>query len=246
MTLGRPIKDLTGQRFGRLSVLYAHAARSRRGATHWICVCDCGNRTRSRSDTLQNGRAASCGCLAKERAADRIREVGFLNKDDLTGSRFGRLLVVAEAPRGESGRTRWECLCDCGRTRTVWSSNLTTRKTQSCGCLDRERKVTHGLSHTAGYKAAGCSKRRARKAGAGGTFTEQQIRELYALQGERCRYCCKQLAYQEIHRDHRMPIALGGSSDIANIQILCAACNLSKGAQHPDEYESALRRLTFA
>lgn len=60
---------------------------------------------------------------------------------DLTGQRFGRLVVVARAP-SENRRTRWHCLCDCGTEKTVRMQSLTTRnpkaQTRSCGCLHRD------------------------------------------------------------------------------------------------------------
>lgn len=58
-------------------------------------------------------------------------------KKDLTGTRFGRLTVVDEAPK-KGKKTRWNCECDCGRESIVNTSNLTTGHALSCGCLNRE------------------------------------------------------------------------------------------------------------
>jgi len=56
-------EDLTGQRFGRLIVLeFAH----NQGGTHWRCLCDCGNKTTVRSNSLKGGATHSCGCLIRE------------------------------------------------------------------------------------------------------------------------------------------------------------------------------------
>ena len=70
-------------------------------------------------------------------------------KIDLTGQRFGRLVVVREGePRRYKNvsRTRWECKCDCGRQRLVDSQSLRQGLTKSCGCylagILREEKVT--------------------------------------------------------------------------------------------------------
>lgn len=73
---------------------------------------------------------------------------------DLTGKRFGRLTVIAQAPsrKTESGRSIvvWECMCDCGNTTFVDSRHFHGRITKSCGCLKREtagnQSITHGLS----------------------------------------------------------------------------------------------------
>lgn len=56
--------DLTGQRFGRLTVV-AECGR-RNGSVTWKCQCDCGNVTEARSNHLRRGLIRSCGCLNKE------------------------------------------------------------------------------------------------------------------------------------------------------------------------------------
>lgn len=68
---------------------------------------------------------------------------------DLTGHRFGRLIVKGQI-QSDQHHTQWECLCDCGRTVTLDRQNL--RSAKSCGCYRRERRrtelITHGLSRT--------------------------------------------------------------------------------------------------
>lgn len=58
------VKDLSGQKFGRLSVIGLDDRSGRK--TYWICQCDCGNVKSVRSDSLQAGCIKSCGCLKKE------------------------------------------------------------------------------------------------------------------------------------------------------------------------------------
>lgn len=74
--------------------------------------------------------------------------------------------------------------------------------------------------------------RRARRRGAGGWHTPTQVLELFARQRGKCIYCRTSLkdGYDE---DHIVPIARGGTNDIANIQLLCPRCNGSKGARDP-------------
>jgi len=78
--------------------------------------------------------------------------------------------------------------------------------------------------------------RRARKRNNGGSHTAQDIMELFIQQNERCAYCKAQLTIQNKHVDHIMPLALGGSNDRSNLQILCAPCNQSKSSKHPIDY----------
>lgn len=67
-------KDLTGRRFGRLTVIeYSHIENSR---TYWKCVCDCGNITTIQGHLLSTGKTKSCGCLNREKAAERMRNLG--------------------------------------------------------------------------------------------------------------------------------------------------------------------------
>ena len=71
---------------------------------------------------------------------------------DLTGLRFGRLYVVKRIEKpDEAGHYRFICKCDCGSTKIVSRSDLTSMKTQSCGCLRNEcaiqRRFKHGKSN---------------------------------------------------------------------------------------------------
>lgn len=70
---------------------------------------------------------------------------------DLSGRRFGRLTVQAEAGRNAKKGVMWQCLCDCGNTTVVASTNLIQGHTQSCGCLHREQNITHGATDTKLY-----------------------------------------------------------------------------------------------
>lgn len=60
-------------------------------------------------------------------------------KHDLTGKRFGRLVVIKHAYLNPAHHQNyWECKCDCGNTTTVNSGHLGTKKVISCGCYRRE------------------------------------------------------------------------------------------------------------
>lgn len=57
--------DLTGQVFGRLTVLERYGSTPN-GSALWLCQCSCGNTTIQRTAVLRNGHVASCGCLQRE------------------------------------------------------------------------------------------------------------------------------------------------------------------------------------
>lgn len=68
---------------------------------------------------------------------------------DLTGQRFGRLVVLHRMlPPKTVRRVYWLCKCDCGNVVTVLSFSLKSGETKSCRCLQREivaaRATTHG------------------------------------------------------------------------------------------------------
>lgn len=78
------------------------------------------------------------------------------NPLELTRQKFTRLTVLGMASENTAtGKTRCNCICDCGNFVAVISSNLVNGNTRSCGCLKIEitskAKTTHGKSKTLGY-----------------------------------------------------------------------------------------------
>lgn len=71
---------------------------------------------------------------------------------DLTGQRFGQLIVISRA-ENRGSRPHWNCNCDCGRTCVVRGSHLKGKETESCGCLIIETNSTHRGSGTPFYKS---------------------------------------------------------------------------------------------
>ena len=69
---------------------------------------------------------------------------------NLTGQRFGRLVVITQAATTKQGNARWLCQCDCGNQVVVRSLCLRKGESKSCGCLRKElsaeREIKHGLS----------------------------------------------------------------------------------------------------
>lgn len=134
--------DLTGRRFGRLKVIGRDSSTS--DDVRWQCICDCGNAKSVRGSHLRSGRVLSCGCLQKERASSS-------NLVDLTGERFGRLVVTGRAddhikPNGRHS-VMWNCKCDCGSTVIAYGSSLRNGCTTSCGCYQREIATKHSTTH---------------------------------------------------------------------------------------------------
>ena len=79
-----------------------------------------------------------------------------MKKIDLTGKRFGWLLVMEEDGKDGRGEIRWRCKCDCSTEVTVVSSALRTGNTKSCGCyrkmFSKTATVKHGGARSSGHE----------------------------------------------------------------------------------------------
>jgi hypothetical protein len=129
--------SIAGERFGRLTAI-ERVESDRRGQARWKCLCDCGTFSYPLATSLLQGKARSCGCLQKE-------IVGKLRAKDITGQRFGRLVVLHRMEERRNGKVVWCCRCDCGRTVGVTSGALA--QTRSCGCLRREQVAERNYRH---------------------------------------------------------------------------------------------------
>lgn len=122
------IKDLTGQCFGRLTVVKMSNVR-KNNQICWDCICDCGTYVEAvRRGGLRSGQTTSCGCYNKERQKQAVMK-------DLTGQRFGKLVAIKPLETRAGGEVIWLCQCDCGNTKEVRMRNLVRGATYSCGCL---------------------------------------------------------------------------------------------------------------
>lgn len=135
--------DITGQKFGKLTVLYRVGTLDKQAL--WHCKCDCGNECDVRSYCLRKGQTTSCGCNAY-----KIGESTFV---DRTNQRYGRLVAIRRVGT-KHHEAAWLCRCDCGNEVVVVGGNLAAGITKSCGCLHRDngvkvgRMTIHGGSNT--------------------------------------------------------------------------------------------------
>lgn len=134
--------DLTGNKYGKLTVM-SYAGYEKRRA-YWNCICECGRTVKVRSESLRSGATRSCNHCG--------------HYEDLTGNQYGRLTALQYAKTSESGHTYWECICECGNKTIVRSDSLKDGNTISCGCYRDEcniekgkRTKKHGESNTRLY-----------------------------------------------------------------------------------------------
>ena len=125
--------DLTGQVFGRLTVVGAAPNRiGPNGAkkTYWYCLCSCGKTKEVAASSLRRSLTASCGCSRK--------------KISLIGQVFGLYTVIKPAPSRPSKRgtrTYWVCRCSCGAIKQVRTRSLIEGTTLSCGCKKKHNLI---------------------------------------------------------------------------------------------------------
>ena len=74
-----------------------------------------------------------------------------MKKIDLTGQRFGRLIVLEKLPERRRQSVCWLCRCNCGNKHVAITAELRKGRTNSCGCLQREgvaersrKRIRHG------------------------------------------------------------------------------------------------------
>lgn len=136
--------DITGQKFGRWTVLSLDSTNRETGrGTRWLCECECGTRKVIDGRKIREGSSRSCGCQVRE-----------LRSLDLAGGKFGRLTAIEVVGKRRSSLL-WRCECECGQEHLVSANLLKSGAIKSCGCLARDssrlRNYKHGMYQTPTY-----------------------------------------------------------------------------------------------
>jgi hypothetical protein len=64
-----------------------------------------------------------------------------MNALNIDGERFGNLVVLRQSQERKNGSIYWECLCDCGKTKSINGTSLKSGKTKACGCRMQENPL---------------------------------------------------------------------------------------------------------
>ena len=139
--MGRVKIDLTNQVFHDLTALeedfdYAEEHKLKNKKRFWKCQCKCGKIITVAQEHLRSGHTQRCRDCSNKK-----------NKIDLTGQRFGKLLVLKEdlnykkEHNIENGNSYWECICDCGKTVTLSYIKLKNENVQQCKYCNNEYKT---------------------------------------------------------------------------------------------------------
>lgn len=118
-------KDITGNKYGKLTVkkmLYNYNNTQR---TKCLCDCDCGNTNILKNPyDITSGKITSCGCIK-----------GLTQRTKMVGNKYGKLLVIEELFDKEKYQVK--CQCDCGNVIILDRHDVLTGHTNSCSCLTR-------------------------------------------------------------------------------------------------------------
>lgn len=127
--IGKNVIDLTGQQFGKLTVLYQTKVDGQRKAW-WLCKCECGEEREVMGTELRSGQVTSCHKCTQEQVKYKLKTY-----EKIVNKKFGKLLAIEPTDeRDNGGHILWKCLCDCGTQCLVSSNSLLTGNTISCGC----------------------------------------------------------------------------------------------------------------
>jgi hypothetical protein len=85
------LKDLTGQRFGKLVVI--ERSENKKSWTMWKCKCDCGNEKITYATHLTNGNIISCGCMMVSNGKKHVQWKGY---GEISGKRWGAIKKGSE------------------------------------------------------------------------------------------------------------------------------------------------------
>ena len=110
---------------------------------------------------------------------------------DLTGIRFGRLLVINREYVGNRN-PKWKCVCDCGKEHITTGSSLRSGDSKSCGCLRKELTTKHGMCGTITYTSWACMVARAT-----GTYKDPVNSKYY----ENISACEEWLVFENFYND---------------------------------------------
>lgn len=138
MNMGRPVIDLTGNKYGFLTVDKRfeedyYQPSGHQAIKQWECTCDCGNKIIVPGDYLKSGGVSSCGCKRHVK--------------DIIGQKYGKLTVISSYKK-DNGKIRYNCLCECGIEVDIDRYDLINGKRTSCGCDKKKERPNRIKDYT--------------------------------------------------------------------------------------------------
>lgn len=200
-------KDITGQKFGRLTALrYLRTVVFPSGSRHqvWEFVCDCGTKIESYKNRVKRGGAKSCGCAATE-YFERFKRAGHRPLTQAESYRKHRLKRLASAAKYRArNRAR---IMEYQRTHLeVFAAHAAARRARQRSCSTDTKGIRNWL---------------------------KTIRSKEKIL---CYYCGKAIPKGKLHIDHVIPLVQEGVHAIGNLAATCATCNQTKSRNKPADW----------
>lgn len=214
-----PIKDITNQRFGMLTVT-SRAENAKNGTARWNCICDCGTTTTVRGDSLRRGVTTSCGCFVKMTGVKKN-----YSQIDVICDACSK--VFKDKPSSYARKKHHFCSTKCysafQKTLPFYKQNA-YKGVRDIGDSKQIYHRNYCKNHPdviAHLKA----RRYARERGAEGNHSLSEWENLKKSFKYKCAFCSEQ---KPLTKDHIVPLSKGGTDYITNIQPLCRNCNSKK------------------
>lgn len=125
------LKDISGNRYGELTVVRFYGKANNSRESEWECICDCGNMVIVRGSNLKKGNTTSCGCKAKE----RLRNINLSH--DLSGTKLYSVW--------KGMKTR------CNNSNTMYYQRYGGRGIKVCDEWDDDFKVFYDWANSNGF-----------------------------------------------------------------------------------------------
>jgi len=240
------LKDLTGKKFGMLTVLSRAPTRVTPNGTkqtYWWVQCDCGKELECSSPNLKRTRQGpvSCGCVQRQAREKKIAQ-GIWRSDsaNLLGKRYGTRIVTDCVGVYKSGQKKWLYKCDCGQTGTSISRAIINSK--SCGCLNPKTRHKKPKYDWVDYKERIAHVRSARqkckKKSPDYDLTDQQIHDF--MFGS-CAYCGVEGTTERRLGIDRVDSSAGYIKE--NCVSSCWTCNKIKSTMTIQELTTHLKKM---
>lgn len=234
--MAKPKTIYKGERYGKLVVVETTTNKD------IICLCDCGREIIVSKGNLTFGKSKSCG--------KGICHSLFI---DISGQRFGSLIVQTLAGSDTDHGTLWNCICDCSKECLVRGNSLRRGRTKSCGCMSgtfasAALSKEPGLSNV--NQLYNTYKNQARRREYEWKLSLEEFREIIK---ENCYYCGieplqkiivpnisgeRVLLYNGIDRVNN---TIGYTMD--NIVPACGTCNIAKKKLSLEEFVKWIERV---
>lgn len=185
---------------------------------------------------------AKCGKAVHSRDVCQLCE-----REEQRIKRSARNRVLSEYRKMKKFRIK--CCPDCGASiQSKWGrcakcakehARIEQLKRYANDPVYRERMLQAGRKYRKSHRESERNRehiREYRERGASGRHSAKEWRELLDRTGHRCVKCGTPESEAKLTRDHIVPITLGGTNDISNIQPLCGRCNFSKGNKDTTNY----------